>query len=217
MSSRLPQQRAMTLPSHSAAAATVSRAPSPRQREPGWNAFTDTLCHLPKPRPGRRRRGVGLYQQTDRPAFRRRRIGSGLPWTSMQSWVIVVLLSVLLCCGRVEAGPVHGHGRRGLRRGELVVDTRESPVMVARLRQRGDGGGHRRGQNASETSGNGELQVADQGNQIPLPRPFDTSLGNNFTTSTCPTFFNDFLTNATFNECLPFSLLLQVRLDPTQS
>ena len=44
----------------------------------------------------------------------------------------------------------------------------------------------------------------------PLPRPFDTSLGSNFTSSSCPAFFDSFLNNATFGSCLPFSLLLQV-------
>ena len=44
----------------------------------------------------------------------------------------------------------------------------------------------------------------------PLPRPFDTSLGSNFTSSSCPAFFDSFLNNATFSSCLPFSLLLQV-------
>jgi hypothetical protein len=43
-----------------------------------------------------------------------------------------------------------------------------------------------------------------------LPRPFDSSIGDNFTQPSCPQFFNDFLSNATFQECLPFSLLLQV-------
>ncbi|KAF2095513.1 hypothetical protein NA57DRAFT_67903 [Rhizodiscina lignyota] len=42
----------------------------------------------------------------------------------------------------------------------------------------------------------------------PLPQPFDTNLGNNFT-STCPQFFNSFLKNSTFQNCVPFSLLLQ--------
>lgn len=44
-----------------------------------------------------------------------------------------------------------------------------------------------------------------------LPSPFDTSLGNNFTSSSCPKFFETFLSDSTFQECLPFSLLLQVR------
>lgn len=37
-------------------------------------------------------------------------------------------------------------------------------------------------------------------------------MGNNFTSPSCPAFFNSFLNNQTFQDCLPFSLLLQVRL-----
>lgn len=48
-----------------------------------------------------------------------------------------------------------------------------------------------------------------------LPRPFDTGLGNNYTNPACPVFMNNFLRNETFNSCVPFSLLLQVR--PTLS
>jgi hypothetical protein len=46
-----------------------------------------------------------------------------------------------------------------------------------------------------------------------LPRPFDAGLGNNFTTSSCPIFFKQFLSDNTFNECVPLSFLLQVSLD----
>jgi hypothetical protein len=42
-----------------------------------------------------------------------------------------------------------------------------------------------------------------------LPQPFDTSLGNNFTSESCPRFFNNFLSDETFRSCYPFSLLLQ--------
>lgn len=42
-----------------------------------------------------------------------------------------------------------------------------------------------------------------------LPQPFDTTLGNNFTTESCPRFFNNFLNDDTFKRCYPFSLLLQ--------
>jgi hypothetical protein len=42
-----------------------------------------------------------------------------------------------------------------------------------------------------------------------LPQAFDTTLGNNFTTDGCPNFFVSFLSNATFQSCYPFSLLLQ--------
>lgn len=43
-----------------------------------------------------------------------------------------------------------------------------------------------------------------------LPQPFDTTLGNNFTTTSCPTFIVNFLSDITFQQCYPFSLLLQV-------
>ncbi|KAF2837876.1 hypothetical protein M501DRAFT_936794 [Patellaria atrata CBS 101060] len=42
-----------------------------------------------------------------------------------------------------------------------------------------------------------------------LPSPFDTNLGNNFTSPACPAFFNDFLKNSTFKSCLPISVLLR--------
>ena len=43
----------------------------------------------------------------------------------------------------------------------------------------------------------------------PVPVPFDTSLGSNFTSQSCPDFFNTFLANSTFQSCSPISLLLQ--------
>jgi hypothetical protein len=42
-----------------------------------------------------------------------------------------------------------------------------------------------------------------------LPSPFDSSLGSNFTSQACPDFFNSFLSNTTFQSCVPVSLLLQ--------
>ncbi|KAH8889393.1 hypothetical protein GQ53DRAFT_767061 [Thozetella sp. PMI_491] len=48
----------------------------------------------------------------------------------------------------------------------------------------------------------------------PLPSPFDSNLSANFSknennVTTCPTFINSFLTDPTFKQCYPFSLLLQ--------
>ncbi|MCJ1389283.1 hypothetical protein MMC18_002139 [Xylographa bjoerkii] len=64
--------------------------------------------------------------------------------------------------------------------------------------------------NSSSTSTSPSLMTASAvPTNEPLPRPFDTSLGSNFTNSACPAFFNSFLNNATFSSCLPFSLLLQ--------
>jgi len=47
----------------------------------------------------------------------------------------------------------------------------------------------------------------------PLPAPFDQGFAGNITDS-CSTFMYGFLTNATFQACLPFSLLLQVSPSP---
>ena len=44
-----------------------------------------------------------------------------------------------------------------------------------------------------------------------LPRVFDGGLGQNYTVPSCPTFLQSMLTNKTFTDCLPFSLLLQVK------
>ena len=47
-------------------------------------------------------------------------------------------------------------------------------------------------------------------NLTPLPQAFDASLGNNFTSSSCPRFFKTFLNDPAFTGCLPLSLLLLV-------
>ncbi len=58
-------------------------------------------------------------------------------------------------------------------------------------------------------SGSIETASSTAGPSSPLPSPFDTSLGSNFTSQACPTFFHNFLNNATFKDCHPTSLLLQ--------
>jgi len=49
---------------------------------------------------------------------------------------------------------------------------------------------------------------------LDIPQPFDQSIGENFTSTTCPTFFDTFLNDTQFQECYPVSLLLQVSLTP---
>ena len=44
----------------------------------------------------------------------------------------------------------------------------------------------------------------------PFPKPFDGGLGNNFTSSNCPLFFNNFLNDPNFQACHAVSLLLVV-------
>lgn len=54
-----------------------------------------------------------------------------------------------------------------------------------------------------------EIASSSTGAPSPIPSAFDTSLGSNFTSQACPTFFKSFLNNATFKDCHPISLLLQ--------
>jgi hypothetical protein len=63
------------------------------------------------------------------------------------------------------------------------------------------------------STGNATVSIATAsslpGPSSPLPSPFDTSLGSNFTSQSCPGFFDAFLQNTTFKDCHPTSLLLQ--------
>jgi hypothetical protein len=54
-----------------------------------------------------------------------------------------------------------------------------------------------------------ETAPSSTGAASPLPSPFDTSIGSNFTSKACPNFFDTFLNNSTFKDCHPTSLLLQ--------
>ena len=43
----------------------------------------------------------------------------------------------------------------------------------------------------------------------PFPQPFDTTMGNNFTTNSCDTFFTNMTQSLPFRQCRPFSFLSQ--------
>jgi hypothetical protein len=92
----------------------------------------------------------------------------------------------------------------------LVLDTRPQPVAPLMHLQR------RRNDATTTASASASKQtIATDPNAAPsnfkIPTPFDTSLSNNFTTS-CSTFFQTILTDVEFNDCHPFSLMLQVSL-----
>ncbi|KAH8909745.1 hypothetical protein BR93DRAFT_965827 [Coniochaeta sp. PMI_546] len=58
------------------------------------------------------------------------------------------------------------------------------------------------------------IAVSTVATPSPLPSPLDGSISSNFSnsgsgTNPCPAFLNSFLTNPTFKQCYPFSLLLQ--------
>lgn len=64
-------------------------------------------------------------------------------------------------------------------------------------------------QSADNSTDPGASPVTTLNTDTGLPMPFDTSLGSNFTATTCPNYFTKFLADTTFLSCLPMSLLLQ--------
>ena len=57
----------------------------------------------------------------------------------------------------------------------------------------------------------------DSATTTTLPRAFDSGFGTNYTQPSCPTFLRSMVNNETFVSCVPFSLLLQVRLFPRKN
>lgn len=58
----------------------------------------------------------------------------------------------------------------------------------------------------SDSTTSSSPPVADS----PLPKPFDSGFGTNYTQQSCPNFLRSLASNDTFTSCLPFSILLQV-------
>lgn len=69
---------------------------------------------------------------------------------------------------------------------------------------------------ASSASANptasGTISTAASTSAVTIPQPFDTAkltdTGANFTSTTCPPFMRDFVSDPNFINCVPFSLLL---------
>lgn len=147
------------------------------------------------------------------------------------AWCLGLLICVALC-GISEAGMVEKDIVAGnlLRSEAIMVDPRPSPVDGRWIGKRQNanpfGGTSTTATPAAVSSTSSSSSSAAQSTTVattssvapssttnsPLPRPFDSSIGSNFTGSACPNFFNYFLQNDGFQRCLPFSQLLQVRL-----
>ena len=151
------------------------------------NATTRTSCHRPKS------------------TYRRRR--SKLTVVHSSFLAILVGLLFLAQVGNAKPATLTEDSLPS----EFLFDRGEAPAPVRVLLESRDGESH----NRSSTSTHSPSHPGRSHNS--LPQPFDTSLGSNFTSPTCPTFFNSFLSNDTFTSCLPFSLLLQVRSIPNHS
>ncbi|KAF1991822.1 hypothetical protein K402DRAFT_416350 [Aulographum hederae CBS 113979] len=150
--------------------------------------------------------------------------------------LLLVLLLWSLLCSPTDAASQKGDRRRSALAsiaspGELLVDRSEPPTppslrMPHQERDTGTvstvtvkpaqstlsfGLASTAVSNGSPTTATASASIftaPSSASDSPLPVPFDTNLGNNFTSTTCPNFFDSFLNNADFKTCYPFSLLL---------
>lgn len=174
------------------------------------NVHTDALCYEPRHRPARRRNAsfdcLSQQQLTKR------------PWPRAQKLIFALLCGLLFFCQSVQAN-VHGSS---IFDRELVYDRRPAPKPRMGIYARQDDSSS----SATTSAGPSGIPAPSSTSSITqstidtatpvstsLPRPFDSSIGNNFTQPSCPEFFNSFLSNTTFQECLPFSMLLKVNTE----
>jgi len=198
----------------------------PLVREPGWNAGgAGGSSHHKSTERARQREPKQIQRLTS--SYKSRVLPAKLFNSSLLFLFALVTLS--LFCGSAAAQKdleAHGDLQRSALVNEellwigeyLLVDLSEAPVPPRmHLEARSNGNSPSSSPTTSQaaaTSLNTDPGAASSATAI--PQPFDSALGNNFTTS-CQSFFQRFLSNATFNACHPFSLLLQVCLSPQTS
>lgn len=131
----------------------------------------------------------------------RRRRASPLSFTGLRS-ILLASICVMLWCSPCLATAIT-FGSVALGKSEILFDHRPPPPPAVRL--------IKRAQESSVSTTTGISIASSTTETSALPSPFDSSIGNNFTASSCPAFFQSFLSSSAFNDCLPLSLLLQVR------
>ncbi|EME87693.1 uncharacterized protein MYCFIDRAFT_85794 [Pseudocercospora fijiensis CIRAD86] len=179
-----------------------------RHQEPRWNEPNTNVCNHLRSRPEGHRRNQSKHLARDRWIIP--------PLGFVQSFTLSLIFCLLIFCRGTNAGQVYAATEVFPR--ELLFDGSPPPPLPRMLldkRQDQDSSSalpsttiRPSDVSSSATATESSVQTATD-TATALPQPFDTNLGNNFTTTTCPTFFTNFLNNQTFKDCLPFSLLLQ--------
>jgi hypothetical protein len=194
----------------------------PRRRDYGNAAGPAVSCSSSRPTPGRRKSKTP--QQS--PAVRTVRSLRLTEWLSSNTGLFLfgIWCFMTLSCG-VAADRQHPSLEKLARRNGLLVDLSDRPEPPSfRPLERRDG---KNGDSASSSISYAPIQASTvtllstrhattiataQPNTSPLalPQVFDSNIGNNFTSTTCPTFFEKLITDSNFQECYPLSLLLTV-------
>lgn len=128
------------------------------------------------------------------------------------SLMTLLFVVVLFFNGTVAQERVHPALQKAARK-ELLFDRRPAPDSPHRRALIGRAAtpttAAATNNPATSTTGIATAPGTDKGT---LPQPFDTTLGNNFTSTACPAYFTKFLADPVFQACYPFSLLLQVSI-----
>lgn len=134
--------------------------------------------------------------------------------TSALLSVLVVLLSWSSLLGAVSAAEPHGD-RLSLVDADLVwkgssllLDTRPPPIIPLFMPPAPAIEDATQTLSAPPSKRSLATASSSSGADFVIPKPFDTGLSNNFTSS-CSDFMNRLLKSEAFNNCHPFSLLLQ--------
>ncbi|KAI9727611.1 MAG: hypothetical protein M1834_008051 [Cirrosporium novae-zelandiae] len=135
-----------------------------------------------------------------------------LSFNSIFTLFLLFLSSLSLAsAAAIDIPTLHGSTLAQLsRKGQIIVDPRPSPVPRTspfEIFERANDASSTA--TSSTSSPSSTLATAATVSSSSLPTPFDTSLGSNYTTSSCPKYINTFLSDDDFQTCLPFSLLLQ--------
>jgi len=153
---------------------------------------------------------------------RLRRHASSWPCANLRAILLASICSLLWCrpCAATTAAfGIEEDMAAVVDYGEILFDRSPPPAPHVRLIKRATDDDNPTSSRTSSTGAGAKASTStapasssSTSQNSALPRPFDSSLGNNFTASSCPDFFESFLSNSTFNACNPLSLLLQVSL-----
>lgn len=200
-----------------------SRGETVSRRRTSRNADRPAIsCNFTAPAPGRRKSKTRQRSPTVRAVSTLRfaeRLSSNAPLFFLGVWCFMAL-----CGGAVADRQPPSLQKLALRRG-LFVDLSDRPEPpVFRPMERRDN----KEESASSSTSYAPIQAStatllttnaaaatsstadSTATPTALPQVFDSNVGNNFTSQTCPTFFETLMTDNTFQECYPLSLLLTV-------
>lgn len=168
------------------------------EREEVQHAATITTPNR-RPRPGRRR--LSMHYS---------------PFSLSRIFLIITVTLVVLCTpakAKEKPFPQLEAAQQGAAYGMILFDHNAAPQPA--LQRRDDAAST---DTASTTADAVAVMTSSNPTASPsttsLPKAFDGGFGTNYTQPSCPTFLRSMVANDTFNSCVPFSLLLQVRQTP---